>query len=216
MYAGIWIHGQGAASALCSLMKRDFSLAVRNFLYCRCRDEENYYEQGTTRGISCRSSDGLQSSYSLDNRRRKRESESGNVQISGFLTNSSLDNILQQDHDDARIKTNSLPMSADRGDAAAYELDSIKEGIDVDNCSDDSVHMTLKGGGITKSEQESNDILDSRQHAITKRDDSSVGEEYSEDFNDRFEEFEEDLKGDCSVLEQEECSFDIEKNSAKH
>jgi hypothetical protein len=40
MYVGIWIHAQGAVSALCSLMKKDVSQAVHNFLCCRCSEEQ--------------------------------------------------------------------------------------------------------------------------------------------------------------------------------
>lgn len=35
LYVGIWIHGQGAVSALCSLLKQDIFQAVKDLLLCR-------------------------------------------------------------------------------------------------------------------------------------------------------------------------------------
>lgn len=41
MYVGLWIHAQGAVSAICSVMKEDVYRAVRNLLCCQCHKEND-------------------------------------------------------------------------------------------------------------------------------------------------------------------------------
>jgi hypothetical protein len=138
MYAGLWIHAQGAVSALCSLMKDDIYRAVRHLLTCRCSEESKEEQSSRNRGgPTSRSSsfdDILGGSSHLGGVRRtsgtKRELQTRNffLYVSGFFSTSQDDSLCSLNDAAARSKVSNKPMSLSSDSGSVGSLGSRRSG----------------------------------------------------------------------------------------